>query len=159
MTPRMIVPIRARCAHAAMGPAAAALPRSAMNSRSLMASPAPRTTSGMKRKYHILDRELCRSLHLSRQPHVRFGSKADIQRSLTNVRFTPNRRPDAIGRTRTKFSPFHRSFLFMVLRALPISSGIFPDQKQNAGLISKNDLGQRSEICLCVTAGRELEET
>ena len=42
----------------------------------------------MKRKYHILDRELCRSLHLSRQPHVRFGSKTDIGLSR-HVRFTP----------------------------------------------------------------------
>jgi hypothetical protein len=56
------------CARTVSGHPIAVLPKSLMNSRRLMASPAPRTTSGMKRKYHILDRELCRSLHLSRQP-------------------------------------------------------------------------------------------
>ena len=46
------------CARAASGQVAAALPSSAMNSRRLMASPAPRTLSGY-RKDIILDRELC----------------------------------------------------------------------------------------------------
>jgi hypothetical protein len=45
--------IAACCARAASGHAAAALPESAMNSRRLMASPVPRTTSGMKRLSHF----------------------------------------------------------------------------------------------------------
>ena len=41
------------------------LPSRLMNSRRLMASPAPRTPSGMKTIAHFLDRELRRSLHPS----------------------------------------------------------------------------------------------
>jgi hypothetical protein len=40
-------------------------------------------------EYHILDRELRRSLHPREPPHVRFGSKADIEVPPPDVRFTP----------------------------------------------------------------------
>ena len=75
------------CARAAIGQAAAALPRSAMNSRRLMASPAPTTTSGVKTISH-LDQKLCSSLHPKGAAHVRFGSLADIEARPRDVRFT-----------------------------------------------------------------------
>jgi hypothetical protein len=41
-------------------------------------------------EYHILDQGLSRKSHLKTQLlHVRFGSKADIQSFLSDVRFTP----------------------------------------------------------------------
>src|SRR6516164_7194263 len=77
------------CARAASGHDTAVPSRTVTKSRRLMASPPPRTTSGIK-EYHIFDRELCRSFASQRDvANVRFGSKADIALSPTNVRFTP----------------------------------------------------------------------
>ena len=47
------------------------------------------TTSGMKRKYHILDRELCRSLHLSRQPSCPLWVKKQTSRHLQRMSALP----------------------------------------------------------------------
>jgi hypothetical protein len=76
-----------------------------MKSRRLMASPAPRTTSGPKKKIsHFLDRKLCRSLHPAGHPISALGQKqtsrseiamsalppkADIAERDRNVRFVP----------------------------------------------------------------------
>jgi hypothetical protein len=61
-----------------------------MNSRRLMASPRAEDYIGCENNITFFNRELCRLLRLSGQPpHVRFGSKADIAASPTNVRFTP----------------------------------------------------------------------
>src|SRR6516164_10083552 len=80
------------CAFPASGHAAAAPPTNAMNSRRLMASPPPRTTSGYQKTITFLDRELRRSLHASGRPHVRFGSLADIETGQPDVRFTSKSR-------------------------------------------------------------------
>src|SRR6516225_5940679 len=70
------------CARASSGHATAVLPTNAMNSRRLMASPAPRTTSGIKRisRFWI---ENCRSLIRKRAaPMSALGQK----RTLTHIR-------------------------------------------------------------------------
>ena len=53
MSPTEGAPIPGFCACATSGHAAAVLPTNAINSRRLMASPAPRTTSGIKRISHF----------------------------------------------------------------------------------------------------------
>src|SRR5262249_41071063 len=61
-----------------------------MNSRRLMASPAARTKSGIKRLSHFGLGIVPFATPKPAATHVRFGSKADIAASPTNVRFTPN---------------------------------------------------------------------
>src|SRR6516162_4604962 len=76
------------CARAASGHTTAAPPRSVMNSRRLMASPAPRTKSGSK-DYHIFGPRIVPFVAPKRdRNHVRFGSKADIEARPRHVRFT-----------------------------------------------------------------------
>src|SRR6516225_8106061 len=64
------------CARAASGHATTALLKSLVNSRRLMASPAPRTTSGKKAEYHIFGSRIVRSecplypQKAMRDPHV-----------------------------------------------------------------------------------------
>src|SRR6516165_427222 len=78
-----------RCARAASGHATTVLLKSLMNSRRLMASPAPRTKSGSK-DYHIFGSRIVPFVAPKRdRNHVRFGSKGDIQQCSTHVRFTP----------------------------------------------------------------------
>jgi hypothetical protein len=58
-----------------------------MNSRRLMASPVPRTTSGFKTISHFwIEKDRYTQ---TGHPHVRFGSKADMTRCDGDVRFTP----------------------------------------------------------------------
>jgi hypothetical protein len=60
-----------------------------MNSRRLMASPAPRAYIGCKKISQIqIENCAVRDIHASLR-HVRYGSKADIATHLRNVRFTP----------------------------------------------------------------------
>jgi hypothetical protein len=68
MPPRMIVPIRARCARATIGPAAAAQPRSAMNSRSLMGFARAEDHIGHEKKISHFGSGIVPLVH------VRFGS-------------------------------------------------------------------------------------
>jgi hypothetical protein len=60
-----------------------------MNSRRLMASPAPRAYIGCKKISQIqIENCAVRDIHASLR-HVRFGSKADIRACPRDVRFTP----------------------------------------------------------------------
>src|SRR5262249_311624 len=93
------------CARAASGHATLVLLKSLMNSRRLMASPAPRTRSGIQKTSTFLDRELCRSSHpnriatmsalgqkqTSKQVHAMSAlpPKADIAELEEHVRFLP----------------------------------------------------------------------
>src|SRR5262249_31824985 len=77
------------CARAASGHATTALLKSLVNSRRLMALPAPRTKSGSK-DYHIFGPRIVSFVAPQRdRNHVRFGSKADIGACPRHVRFTP----------------------------------------------------------------------
>src|SRR5262249_11952941 len=74
-----ITGIAACCARAVSGHATTVLLRSLMNSRRLMASPAPRTKSGIK-DYHIFGSRTVPFVAPKRnRNNVRFGSKADIR--------------------------------------------------------------------------------
>jgi hypothetical protein len=74
-------------ARATSGHAKATQPTNAMNSRRLMASPVPRTTSGFKTISHFwIEKDRYTQ---TGHPHVRFGSKADMTRCDGDVRFTP----------------------------------------------------------------------
>ena len=85
----MVGSLPACCARAASGHATTVLLENLMNSRRLMASPAPRTKSGSK-DYHIFGPGIVPFVAPKRdRNHVRFGSKADIAAPPTNVRFTP----------------------------------------------------------------------
>src|SRR6516165_8860197 len=92
------------CAFPASGHAAAAPPTNAMNSRRLMASPAPRTTSGYQKNITFLDRELSFANIQAAAPMSALGQKrtswladgmsalppkADIGTQSRNVRFVP----------------------------------------------------------------------
>jgi hypothetical protein len=75
------------CARTASGSAAALLPTNAMNSRRLIASPAPRDMSGAKRISQT-QIESCTVRYFQRtSAHVRFGSKADVASGPRHVRF------------------------------------------------------------------------
>jgi len=64
------------CARAASGHNTAVLPKNAMNSRRLMASPR-RGLYPVSKEYHALDQELCRSLYPNKTPqNVRFTSES-----------------------------------------------------------------------------------
>src|SRR5262249_12096065 len=87
------------CARAPTGHATTVLLKSLMNSRRLMASPAPRTTSGSK-DYHIFGPRIVPFVAPRHRNHVRFGSKADIGTHSRNVRFVPKAdiQPDQASR-------------------------------------------------------------
>src|SRR5262252_1780533 len=77
------------CARATSGHATTVLLKSLMNSRRLMASPAPRTKSGIKRLSHFwIENCAVRRTQAGPQP-CPLWVKADIAECETNVRFTP----------------------------------------------------------------------
>src|SRR6202035_4080727 len=71
---------------------AAILPTNAMNSRRLMASPAPRDFIRCEKNITNLDRELCRSLHPRGPLPMSIGSEADVTRSNCNFCCYPTSR-------------------------------------------------------------------
>src|SRR5215472_11362946 len=77
-------------ARAASGHDAEVLLRSLMNSRRLTGF-TPSAENHLKSNT-LFDRAPCTALQQNGAAHVRFGSKADIRRCLSDVRFTPKSR-------------------------------------------------------------------
>jgi hypothetical protein len=112
------------CACAASGHATTVLLKSLMNSRRLMASPAPRTKSGIK-DYHIFGSRIVPFVAPKRdRNHVRFGSEADILQCPSDVRFTPESRHGS-GRLQCPLWPKQ------TLAVIPINS---PAWARNVGV-------------------------